>query len=157
SALVLAVQSHEGRSSAARDILLLSDGDDPARDGEWLRGVEAARAEGVRVHCVGVGGAAEAHRIPVGRAWLGHEGKEVLTRLEEAPLRDIARRTNGELILAGGRPLPLGEVYLVRNGRADEDSPDRLPVYRQRQAWFLLPAFVLLSLTLLIPDRRGVR
>lgn len=154
SALVLAALTHEGRTSQARDIVLLSDGDDPATDGEWLRGIESARSENVPVHCVAFGDANETHRIPLGKGWLTHEAKEVRTRLEVAPLREIARRTGGELIVAGERPFPLGERYLART-KADEDSPDRLPVYRQRQAWFLLPAFVLLSLTLMIPDRRG--
>jgi Ca-activated chloride channel family protein len=153
--LVQAVEAHEGRSQQARDILLLSDGDDPARDGEWRRGIERARQEGIAISCVGLGEAAEGKPIPAGSGWLRFDGKEVLTRLEEAPLREIARRTGGELILAGTRPFALGEHYLAMAQRgADEDSPDQLPVKRQQQAWFLVPAFVLLSLTLVLPDRR---
>jgi hypothetical protein len=156
SGLVLAAQTHDGRSSSARDLLLLSDGDDPARDGEWRRGIESARAEGVRVICVGLGDANDGHRIPDGKSYLTHDGKEVRTRLESAPLHEIARRTGGELITGNGRAVPLGERYLALAARAgDEDSPDRTPVYRQRQTWFLLPAFVFLSLALLLPERRG--
>src|SRR5262249_49952186 len=82
AALLLAVQTDEGRSSRARDVILLSDGDDPARDGEWRRGIKAAQAEGVPVLCVGFGDANEDHRIPDGKGWLRHEGKDVTTRLE---------------------------------------------------------------------------
>jgi Ca-activated chloride channel family protein len=155
--LTQAVDAHEGRSRA-RDILLLSDGDDPARDGEWRTGLDRARAAEIPVHCIALGDAASGHRIPVAGGWLMHEGKEVQTRREDAPLREIARRTGGELILASSQPLPLGEQYLaLASGHraANEDSPDALPVYRQRGAWFLLPAFVLLSLTLLMPEIRG--
>jgi Ca-activated chloride channel family protein len=157
SALALAVDTHEGRSRAARDILLLSDGDDPARDGEWRAGADRARAEGIPVHCVALGDAAEPHGIRISGGWLMHDGKEVQTRREDAPLREIARRTNGQLILAGNQRLPLGEHYLALAAASagDEDSPDALPVYRQRQAWFLTPAFVLLALTLLIPETRA--
>jgi Ca-activated chloride channel family protein len=155
--LTLAVESQEGRSRA-RDILLLSDGDDPARDGEWRSGLERARSEGIAVHCVALGDSSEGHPIKAGNGWLMHDGKEVRTRREDAPLREIARRTGGELILAGTQQLPLGEFYLALAAAAgDEDSPDRLPVYHQRYSWFLLPAFVLLSFTLLIPEIRRRR
>ncbi len=157
AALTLAVESQEGRSRA-RDILLLSDGDDPARDGEWRSGVERARAENIAIHCVALGDAAEVHPIPAGKGWLMHDGKEVRTRREDASLREIARWTGGQLILAGTQQLALGEHYLaLAAAEGDEDSPDRLPVYRQRQNWFLIPAFVLLSCTLLIPEIRRRR
>jgi Ca-activated chloride channel family protein len=155
--LVLAVETHEGRARA-RDILLLSDGDDPARDGEWRRGIESAHREGIAVHCVALGDSSKGHGIPDGpdgKGWLTFGGKEVQTRLEEAPLLEIARHTGGEYIRGGTQRVALGESYLELARRAgDEDSPERLPVYRQRQGWFLLPAFVLLGLTLLMPDRR---
>lgn len=151
AALTLALSVFDGRSAAARDVLLLSDGDDPARDGEWRQAAEAARAEGVPVHCVGIGDPGEGHRIPVGDGWLMHEGREVRTRLEEAPLRAVAQRTHGGLLLAGARPLALGEHYLALARAHDEDSPDTIAVLKQRQAWFLLPAFVLLTLTLILP------
>src|SRR5262249_22238232 len=63
-ALEVAVEAHDERYRGLRDIVLLSDGDDPARDGEWERGAERARAEGVPVHCVGLGDPNETHRIP---------------------------------------------------------------------------------------------
>jgi Ca-activated chloride channel family protein len=153
AALVLAADAFDGRSAAARDVLLLSDGDDPARDGEWRKGVERARADGVAVHVVGVGDPGEGHGIPEGGGWLSFGGAEVRTRLEEAPLRAIAGRTGGRLLLAGDRPLPLGEHYLALAAAEGEDSPDALPVLRQRQEWFLLPAFALLTLALILPPR----
>jgi Ca-activated chloride channel family protein len=153
--LILAVETHEGRSRRANDILLLSDGDDPARDGEYRRGIDRARGEGIAVHCVALGDASEGHRIPDGPGWLTFQDREVETRLEEAPLREIARRTEGQYIRAGTQRVGLGDYYLALASRAgDEDSPENLPVYRERQGWFLLPAFVFLALTLLIPDRR---
>lgn len=158
SALTLAIDSFDGRSAQAREILLLSDGDDPARDGEWGQGAERARSEGVPIHCIGIGDPGEGHRIPVGDNWLTDEGKEVRTRLEESPLRAVAQRTGGQLLLAGPKPLPLGEYYrsLSAHGRG-EDSPDALPVFKQRQRWFLVPAFILLTLVLVIPGRKGRR
>ena len=114
--LTLAIESQEGRSRA-RDIILLSDGDDPARDGEWRASVQRARSEGIAVHCVALGDSSEGHRIPAGSAWLTYEGKEVRTRREDAPLREIARVTGGELILAGTQMLnnfPWGNCWVER-------------------------------------------
>jgi Ca-activated chloride channel family protein len=153
--LILAVETHEGRSRAFRDILLLSDGDDPARDGEYRRGIERARGEGIPVHCLALGDRTEGHGIPDGKGYLTYQDKVVKTRLEEAPLREIARRTEGSYLLGGTQRVGLGEYYLALASRAgDEDSPERLAVSKQRQGWFLLPAFVFLALTLLVPDRR---
>jgi Ca-activated chloride channel family protein len=151
AALAAALAAFDGRSAAARDVLLLSDGDDPARDGEWRQAAESARAEGVPVHCVGVGDPNEGHPIRVGDGWLTHEGREVRTRLEEAPLRAIAQRSGGGLLLAGARPLALGEHYLALARGHEEDSPDAIAVQKQRYQWFLVPAFALLALTLLLP------
>jgi Ca-activated chloride channel family protein len=154
--LALAVQAHDGSEAGARDILLLSDGDDPARDGEWQRGVARARAEKIPVSCIGIGDV-EDHpiRIGPGSETLRQGNREVRTRLEEAPLREIAGRTGGQYTLAGTRSLALGEYYLntLAQGPLREDSPDALPVYQQRPAWFLLPAFVLLALGLVLPDQ----
>ncbi len=150
----LAVESFSGRSQAARDILLLSDGDDPARDGEYRSGIEFARSEGIPVHVVGIGNADEPRRVPDGTGWLTFEGKDVTSRLEDAPLREIARRTSGRLLLPGTSAFDLGEHYLsISASYTDEDSPDSLPVLRQRQQWFLLPALAFACLGLLIPAR----
>lgn len=155
AALQLAVESCVGRTSASTDILLFSDGDDPARDGEWQAGGDLARSVGIPVYCVGLGDPVQQHRIPLGKGWLLHDGKEVLTRLEESPLRAIARVTGGQVFLDRGHTLALGEQYLrlMISQRHDEDSPDALPVLRQRQHWFLFPAFLLLLLPLLLPWR----
>lgn len=154
AALSLAVESFDGRSAQARDIILLSDGDDPAFDGEWQGGRNRARAEGIPVHVVAVGDVNEGHRIPTGSGWLAHDGVEVRTRRQDAALRGIALPTGGQLYTAEAKTFPLGDAYLsLRAGAVGEESPDALPLLRQRQGWFLLPAFVLLCLSLLLAPR----
>jgi Ca-activated chloride channel homolog len=163
--LTEAVAAHDPapRAAGARDILLLSDGDDPAHDGEWQRGAGLARAEGIPVYTVGIGDPDKASPIPDpgspgqdGKArWLVYDGREVRTRLEEAPLRAIADRTHGTAIFPRTLALPLGEHYLDSIARQPEreGGDDALPVYRQHPAWLLVPAFVLLALGMIIPDR----
>jgi Ca-activated chloride channel family protein len=149
-----AIRFH-GKHQGARDILLLSDGDDPARDGEWQYGIDEAREQGIPVFTVGLGDPDDAAVIRIGGIVQQFEGKEVQTRLEEAPLRQIAQQTGGQYIPARTRALPLGQVYLdlVAGQVRREQSDDILPVYRQRYPWFLVPAFVLLVLSMVLPEQ----
>src|SRR6266851_1225018 len=56
--------AHDDRYRGFQDILLVSDGDDPARDEEWRSGISAARERGIPVHTVGVGDPNNASPIP---------------------------------------------------------------------------------------------
>jgi Ca-activated chloride channel family protein len=153
-----ALLAHDDRSVGARDILLLSDGDDPARDGEWRVGAAEARDAGVPVFAVGLGDPNEPRTLREGGAVVTFEGKAVRTRLEEAPLREIADTTHGAYFAAQTRTLPLGQVYLDaiagQPNRPESDSDDALPVYKQHYEWFLLAALLLLTVAAVLPDRR---
>ena len=156
AALHTALLAHDERYRGARDILLLSDGDDPARDGEWRQGEAEAREQGVPVYAVGLGDPDTTSTIRIGGEVVKHDGRQVDTRLEEAPLRDIAETTHGTYIAAHTRTLPLGQVYLdAVAGQAErQDSDDALPVYHQHYVWFLAAGFVFLALAVVIGDRR---
>jgi len=152
-----ALLAHDDRFVGARDILLLSDGDDPARDGEWRAAAAEARDQGVPVFAVGIGDPGEPALLRSGGEVVKYHDEAVRTRLEEAPLREIAEATHGAYIPARTLTLPLGEVYLnATAGQAQrEASDDALPVYQQHYAWFLSGAFVLLTVAAVLPDRRG--
>jgi len=153
-ALALASLSDDPRFQSTRDILLLSDGDDPARDGEWRQGAQAAAALGIRIHTVGIGDPNTARVIRLDAGPLMHDGQPVRTRLEEAPLRAIAELTGGTYTSARTRTLPLGSIYLdaIANQPQREDSDDALPVYQQRYVWFLGPALAFLALFMFLGD-----
>jgi Ca-activated chloride channel family protein len=150
-ALHEALATHDERNRGARDILLLSDGDDPVRDGEWQNGRDEAREQGVPVYVVGLGDPDRAATIHVA-------GKDVQTKLVEAPLRDIAGATRGDYVSARTRALPLGQVYLDAVAgqalRPDEADDDRLPAYRPHYVWFLGAAFAFLAPAVVLRDRR---
>jgi Ca-activated chloride channel family protein len=153
--LRLAVEIHDDRFQGARDILLLSDGDDPARDGEWHDGISAAKSKGIPVYVAGIGDPDKPEPIYTSAGPLLYKDEKVFTHLEEAPLREIAESTHGLYFSAQTRTLPLGELYLdtIATLPQREESDDALPVYRQRYAWFFGPAFVLLALAAAISDR----
>jgi Ca-activated chloride channel family protein len=155
--LRLAVQTHDPRFRGHQDILMISDGDDPARDGEWQQGVATAREQGVVVHTVGVGDPEQGSPIPLaGEGQLLYQGRPVLTRLEEEPLKEIARLTSGSYTPARTRALPLGEIFRERiaNRPGHEDTDDPLPMYRQRSPWFFAGALLLLTAETTLGDWR---
>jgi Ca-activated chloride channel family protein len=157
-ALILAVDSLDTSARGVQDILLVSDGDDPAHDSEneRLKGARHARKHDVPVSTVGVGDPQTFSPIPLGDSLLTHDGKKVLTRLEEKPLQEIARRTGGTYLPLRTYDYPLGEEFFaqIASGAIREHGEDILPVYRQRYVWFLAPAFCLLALTMAVGDRR---
>jgi Ca-activated chloride channel homolog len=158
-ARVVAVNAHAEEGVGMRDIILLSDGDDPAEDDEWERGIHAAREKEIPIHTVGIGDG-KPRAIPFGEGEeLYHDGDKVLTKLEEKPLREIAHRTRGQYVPLGTGSYPLGELYLSRiaPGGEYEHRADVLPVYHQRAAWFLAPGIALLALSLFLDEGRRLR
>jgi Ca-activated chloride channel family protein len=154
-----AVRAHDPRFASATDVLLLSDGDDPARDGEWQTGIEAARVAGIPVYAVGIGDPETASIIPLDSQPLRYEGKEIRTRMQEGPLRTIAEETGGVSFPAGVRPVALGALYLdaIAGRPTRDDADDTLPVFRDRSSWFYGTAFGLLAGSILLGDIRSPR
>jgi Ca-activated chloride channel family protein len=153
-ALALAASADDTRFTNTRDILLLSDGDDPARDGEWKQGAKVAAGLGIRIHTVGIGDPNRDSVIRLDSGPLMHDEQPVRTRLEETPLREIAEITGGTYTSARTRTLPLGDLYLdtIADQPQREDSDDTLPVYQQRYLWFLGPALGFLALYTFLGD-----
>jgi Ca-activated chloride channel family protein len=159
-ALQLAVQALTGDRPVARAILLLSDGDDPAGDREWLEGVLAAQRAQLPVHTIGLGDPQAGHTIPDRGGVLYYAGAVVKTRLDEEVLREIARRTGGTYLPARTETIPLGvlaQALLAQPRSAEETDTAGRPVPAQRYAWFLAPALALLVLTMLLADGSPVR
>jgi Ca-activated chloride channel family protein len=135
----------EAPSPGYQDILLLSDGDDPAQDEEWRLGVEAARKDKIPIHTIGLGDPSRPSLIPIpGAGDLRYHGQLITSRLEERPLEEIALRTRGTYTPARTSALPLAD-WLSTGRELREDS---FPVFKQRYAWFLALALCLLAIPL---------
>jgi len=146
--LQLATDSLDAQRRGAQDVVLLSDGDDPAGDQEWLRGVNAAKAAGVPVHVVALGDSAEGHPIPYQGKLLQWRGEIVKSRRNDEVLHDIARLTGGTLFPGTPGGVSLGrlleDVWSGKPAPPDAMSTQTLaPVHRE---WFLVPAVILLAL-----------
>ena len=152
-ALRAAVSAHDPRFSGAQDIVLLSDGDDPADDREWLTGVSAARQARTPVHTVGFGDPARDSPVLVaGRLLEAANAAGVLdpvqTRLREDVLTEIASATGGHYDPARQEPPRLAEFFRthVEADATRELSDDATPQPRDRSGpFFALAAVCLLA------------
>jgi Ca-activated chloride channel family protein len=143
-ALAAAVAAHDPRFPGYQDIILLSDGDDPAGDREWAAGVAAARQASIPVHAVGVGDPDRDSSIFVNGQILEFAGEggvpsPVPTRLREDVLKSIVGDGRG-LYLPARRDVPrLGEFFRTRiePNPSRELTDDALPQPKDRSAWFL--------------------
>ena len=151
AAIIAAVAAHDPRSVGAQDILLLSDGDDPAGDREWLTGVSAARQARIPVHAVGVGDPARDSTILIGGRPLeatdtGGLRDPVQTRLREDVLTEIATATGGHYDPARQDAPRVAEFFRRRvvSDATRELADDATPQPRDRSGPFFAAAAVCL-------------
>ena len=89
------------------------------------------------------------------------DGETVATKLEEGPLREIARLTKGTYTPAHAEALSLGELYreLIEPRPVHESEDDALAGVQQHYSWFFGAAVALLGLELLLgaPGRSVTR
>jgi Ca-activated chloride channel homolog len=151
-----AVEAQDPQFTGYQNIVLLSDGDDPARDGEWEAGIAAAKNAGIPVDTVGIGDPQKSSPIPLDAARvLKHQGQAVLTRLQEQPLLEIARQTGGIYIPVRTKVVALGAILEQRMERlaAQEHAGGAVPGYSQHPGPFFAVALFLLALGLVIAER----
>lgn len=151
--LIAALAACEGRQPGFQDVLLLSDGDDPAGDEEWRQGGLTALSQSIPVHTIGIGDPERDSPIPLRPdALLRHDSAVVQTRLKETPLRELARMTGGVYVPARTDRVPLGKVFteIIEPKRKLAADRDLLTLPRQQYFWFFGAALFMVSLDLML-------
>ncbi|MFH1143459.1 MAG: VWA domain-containing protein [Candidatus Eisenbacteria bacterium] len=157
-ALEVAVGAFDEGSEGYRALVLITDGED--HGGRVDEGIKSARDAGVKIFAVGIGNEA-GEPIPMRGAAGGiqgykqdRDGRVVLTRLEEGPLRRVAEETDGFYTRAGGT-LGLHRVVDAIEGMEKRELEGGMRVlYEERYRYFVWPALILLLLEMWIPRRR---
>ena len=161
AALEHALALFDGRTGAHEAVVLITDGEDLSGRGRKV----AAEAEerGIRVYVVGIGTRAGS-KIPIGAAeggqafLVGPGGEEVVTRLEDDTLRELARMTGGEYLSTEESSAPLEELYEKRIARIGarelEGGLERVP--HDRYQWFLIAALAFMLGETALRERRPV-
>jgi Ca-activated chloride channel family protein len=143
AALAAAVAAHDPRFPGYQDIILISDGDDPAGDREWAVGVSAARQASIPVHAVGVGDPDRSSSIFVSGRLLEFAGEggvpsPVQTQLREVVLKSMAEEGRGAYLPARREVPRLGEFFRtqIEPNPSRVLTDDALPQPKDRSAWF---------------------
>ena len=140
-------------------VILLTDGEDTV--GRPLEVAKRAAQLGVRIYTVGIGSTSgepvmqyDESGEPVGYA-TDKDGKPQMTRLDAETLKQLAKATKGEYVHVDADQFGLDEVRDQIAGLAAAQRESAIEVHREEGFLFLLvPALVLLSLSLALGDRR---
>lgn len=163
SAVYTAIKSFEGGEQEEKVLVVITDGED--LEGGVERAIEKARAENVKIFCVGIGSAG-GELVPIigsngKRAFLkDDEGNVVRTRLEEGVLQKMALETGGMYVRATGAEFGLSLIYDERLAKMEkQDFKSRMEKkYNERFQIPLGIAILFIFLELLLRDRkRGVK
>ena len=159
SALLEAKQVLEGggRGSAAKAVLLITDGED--QEGDALKAAGELGEAGIRIYAVAVG-SETGEPIPIvdkDNNITGYkkdkEGKTVLSRTDLAGLRELASHGGGLVLRGTGSDLGVLQALPELDKLQKGELESRLAVqYDDKYGWFAWPAFVLLALGASLSD-----
>jgi len=140
-----ALRAFDPGESSHKAIILISDGEDLA--GHAGTAAQKAKEQGVVIFTVGLG-STEGSPLPSAtdkKAFMQYQGKEVISRLNNATLQAVAETTGGAYVPVGLANVKLGDLYrdhLSRIRARDlEESVQRR--YVERYQGFLLAALAL--------------
>jgi Ca-activated chloride channel family protein len=146
-----------GRGSAAKAVLLITDGED--QEGDALKAASELGEAGIRIFAVPVGSEA-GEPIPlldkdgnVTGYKKDREGKTVLTRTDVSGLRELSSRGNGLVLRGNGSDLGVLQLLPELDKLQKGELESRLSVqYDDKYPWFAWPAFVLLCAAAALGD-----
>jgi Ca-activated chloride channel homolog len=146
-----------GRGSAAKAVLVITDGED--QEGDALQAAGELSEAGIRVYAVAVG-SESGEPIPivdkddnVTGYKKDREGKTVLSRTDVAGLRELASHGGGLVLRGTGADLGVLQVLPELDKLQKGELESRLSVqYDDKYGWFAWPSFVLLALGAALGD-----
>ncbi len=142
-----------------KDVILITDGED--HDSFPKEAAEAAGEAGVRLIAIGLGDENEGRRIPItdeyGRkTFMKYQDQEIWTKLDADTLRKMVNATQGGRYLnVSTGTIDLGQVYqeLIATAERRDLEAQTVKTYEEKFQIFLLIAFALLSVELIVPER----
>ena len=155
-AIRTAIRSFTSESENSRAIILITDGENHEDDP-----VAAARDAvdmGARVFCIGVG-SPEGKPIPVdGELLKDKDGNIVVTRLDEATLKEVASAGKGLYVRAGNTEFGLNPVIDEIRSLEEKDFQSVVfEEYDEQYMYFFVIALIFMLIEFMISDTRNHR
>ncbi len=154
-ALKLCNTSLDTKEKKFKAVILISDGED--HDEGAAKAVEDLQQSGVIVHTIGIGspGGAPIFDAALNDFKKDENGAIVVSKLNEKDLQDIAGKTGGQYLLYNNADDVANKLYTsLDNMEKKHIGGSGIKVYDSYFQWFLLAAFVLLIVEMIIPERK---
>lgn len=161
-AILQAMGSYPKGQKKYKAMILLTDGED--HDGNSINMAENAASEGIKIYTIGIGNAA-GEPIPLrdGNGKItgykkDNSGQMVLSKLDEATLRDIASKTGGKYYRSSNTGIELEKIYKEISSMEKKEFEDKLGVrYEDRYQYLLVIILFLLIIEFLIIERKKTK
>ncbi|MDR1405934.1 MAG: VWA domain-containing protein [Prevotellaceae bacterium] len=155
AAIHTAIRSFTLQSGKSRVLVVITDGENHEDDAVAM--AEEARRQGILVYTIGIG-SEQGKPIPLGNGAMlkDRDGNIVVTKLDEATLRQIATAGGGAYTRATNADLGLDRVIDgVRNMEKQELSSVVFEDFNEQYMWFFGTALLFLLLETLVLERKN--
>lgn len=154
AAIEVASKSFSPQSEKSRAIIVITDGEN--HEDDPVQAAKEATSQGIKVYTVGVG-SKEGKAISVdGELLKDREGNIVVTKLDEATLKDIARAGDGAYVHASDQEFGLNPIINELRRLEDEDHGSvAFEEYSEEFMYFFGLSLLFFVLEAVIGERRS--
>jgi Ca-activated chloride channel family protein len=157
-AIAMAKTYYDDEEQTNRVLFIISDGED--HEGNLSQIAEEAASEGIKIYTIGVG-TTTGGPIPIKRNGVlqyykrDQNNEQVITRLGEDRLKEIASQANGKYIEGNNTKDVIEEVTAILNGMDQKEfDAKQFTDFKDQFQWFLVAALFLLILDILLLERK---
>ncbi len=157
-ALRMARESFNSKETKYKSIILLSDGED--HDESAMDEVKQAVSEGIMINTVGIGSPEGSYITDpeTGERKTDEEGNEVISKLNEKELQDIASAGQGVYVRMTNPDITASTLEKQVNSTEQKNFGDALFAdYNSYFQYFLAISFVLLLIEFILPERKKIQ
>lgn len=155
SAIDLAVNSFSDQSDKSRAVVVITDGEN--HEDDPVTAAKEAAEKGIKVYTVGVGSKKGTYiKLPDGEYITDEEGNNVVTRLDDKTLKEVANTGNGLYVQSTTREFGLNPIIEdIQNMEDEVITTVTYEEYEELYMYFLGVALLFLVVEMLIGDRRS--
>ncbi len=157
-AIEMAETFYDDEEQTNRVLFIISDGED--HEGNFSEIAEEAAQKGIRIFTIGVG-TVEGGPIPIKENGVlqyykrDQNNEQVITRLGEETLKEIAQTTNGEYIDGSNTKAVVDRVKAILGGMDKKEfEAKQFTDFKDQFQWFLAGALFLLVLDVFLLERK---